>query len=727
MKKISLTLLSLICSFCLHAWQDSISPSVAEKRKGAENGAKPCLHDGQARPCILLTPGRLAAVRKDILHGKSERRAIYEKYVKADADLWLRRPIRIPDTGGWLHDYFCTEGNMLAIPDDKLFRDDVPSNCPVCGKTYINDKIQASRRSLTHYWLCAAVRHLALTYAIEGKREYAEKATEILVKYADAYRHQTILRQTLEEAVVIIPLAEGYDLLFDAMTAEQRSHIEQNLLWPAAQMLSQSGMGGNWGSWHLSAVGVVGYATRHQRFIDFATEQFKQQITHQLGDDGLWPESVHTYHFYPLNGFLSFLEANANNGGDLYHWEATPAGKGVKQMLTAPLRYAYPDMRLAAINDGWYNSYLPQDQYTAGYYRYRLPEFAWAARQISRGGKSGMTGDFLDPHYRNVLYGETFPKHLSAPLLESIDFPVLGIAVLREGNRLPPEKEMIMTFDYGPFLGHGHPDKMNITLFAKGKILVPDYGTTGYASPSNRFLKSTPSHNTIVIDGKNHPATKDRNLTAFEITPSFKLASALTTEVTQGVRWKRTVMMTDEYAVVWDHIESAEEHCYDWFFHAEGKSLSLAGAKTAPPAENEFTYPDITDVKKQHLTDESGKACWDSDEYALEVRFPNSAGQEIYTSVMPTGEETGTAPLLVLRQKSKQAEFLSVIRPLKGKKEKSANCHVHFRTEADGDTHVTVSFGKTEDKITLRKEKIIYERKGMPPVTAGNEAIRRNN
>jgi len=342
-----------------------------EKREGAETGAKPCRYDHMPRPGVLVTPERLAVVRNDILQKKSERRDFYDKYVKADADLWLKRSITIPEMGGWLHDFFCTEGTMLEIPKDKMFYDDVPDRCPVCGKTYLNDKLLAARKARTHYWLCDAVRNLSIVYAVEGKKEYAEKALEILTKYADSYPHQTFMRQTLEEAVVIIPLAEGYDLLYDMMSEKQRSHIEQNLLWPSAQLLSQSGVGGNWGSWHLSAVGVIGYATRHQRFIDYATEQFKLQIANQLGDDGLWPESVHTYHFYPLNGFLSFVEAAANHGDDLYHWEAKP-GKSIQTMLTAPLRYVYPNMRLAAINDGWYDSFLPQDQYVVGYYRYRF-------------------------------------------------------------------------------------------------------------------------------------------------------------------------------------------------------------------------------------------------------------------------------------------------------------------------------------------------------------------
>ncbi|MDR2037726.1 MAG: heparinase II/III family protein [Bacteroidales bacterium] len=709
------TVFILFCAlFLVDAQQKSVSQSVLAKRKDAEIGAKPCRYDNRSRPGILVTPERLSLVRNDILHKKSERRLIYEKYVKADADLWLDRSIDIPDMGGWLHDYFCTEGSMLEIPADKIFRDDVPSKCPVCGKTYINDKVLAARKSIIHYWLCAAVRNLSLVYAIEGKKEYAEKAIEILTKYADAYPHQTILRQTLEEAVVLIPLAEGYDLLFDVMTEKQRSHIEQHLLWPAAQMLSKSGMGGNWGSWHLSAVGVIGYATRHQRFIDFATEQFKLQITNQLGDDGLWPESVHTYHFYPLNGFLSFVEAATNNGDDLYQWEVKQ-GKGIKKMLTAPLRYVYPDMRLAAINDGWYDSYLPQDHYTVGYYRYRLPEFAWAVQQVCRGGKSGMLGDMLDPHYRNVLYGEEFPRRLPKPIFESIDFPVLGIAVLRQGSGLPMEKEMVMTFDYGPFLGHGHPDKMGITLFAKGKLLVADYGTTGYASPSNVFLKSTHSHNTIVIDGKRHPATKDRNLTVFEITPSFKLASASTVEIAEGTHWTRTVMMTGEYAVIWDRIEGDKEHCFDWFFHAEGQSVLLNG-KDVPLSEKEFTYPSITDVRKQDISGESGKAYWENEDHALDVRFKNITGQKAFISNMPTGEETRQIPLLVLRQESKKAEFLSVIRPLKGKKEKSIDYNIQFQQEVNGESSIIVSSGKVKDKIIFAKERVIYEKDGQKPV-----------
>ena len=715
MKSLNLTLIIMIL-YCLTltAQTKSILNPKLEKRKGSELGAKPCKYDAITYPSVLVTPERLALIRKEVLQDKKgEKAIIYKNYIKANADRWLNRSIIIPESGDSPHEFFCVDGNMLEFPKDQIFNPDLPSRCPICGRTYLNDKIRGARRSFEHYWLCGAVRDLSLVHAIEGEKEYAQKAIEILTKYADAYPKSGIQLGSLLEAVNIIPLAEGYDLLFDAMTTEQRSHIKLDLLWPSAQALTKAGMGGNWGSWHLSAIGVIGYATKHQRFIDFATQQFKAQIKDQLGDDGLWPESIGTYHFYPLDGFLAFIEAAANNGDNLYNWEAK-TGKGIKAMFTSPLRYAYPNMRLAAINDGWYDAYLPQDQYTLAYHLYKLPEFAWAIQQINHGGKSGVPGDFLDQHYRDLLYGEALPTNLNKPVLASINFPVLGIAILRQGSDLPADKEMMMTFDYGPLLGHGQPDKMGITLFANGKLEVPDYGTTGYGSAENRFFLSTPAHNTIMVDGKNQPATKDRNLIAFKNTSTFHLASARTTEIVPGSSWTRTVMLADDYALVWDRIEGTEVHQYDWFFHAEGDSLSLSGisndkSSTLPSAE-EFPYQFITNVKKQTLSGNSAIAQWRSSDDGLGLWLMNSnPKQEIFTSKMPV-HQGKYVPLLMLRQKSKQAEFLAVMKPLKGKKSKAAINQVQFKNEPDGDVLVTVMVGNRKDQIHLGKTEYRYKK-----------------
>ena len=131
----------------------------------------------------------------------------------------------------------------------------------------------------------------------------------------------------------------------------------------------------------LSAVGVIGYAIRDEELIWWATTEFKRQIRDELGDDGLWPESVHTYHYFPLGAFIHFAEAAWHAHVDLYHWEAKP-GKSLALMFSAPLAYAYPDFRLPAINDGWFQAYVPVDYHRIG--RVPQPKSAIRLRPGSR-------------------------------------------------------------------------------------------------------------------------------------------------------------------------------------------------------------------------------------------------------------------------------------------------------------------------------------------------------
>ena len=121
---------------------------------------------------------------------------------------------------------------------------------------------------------------------------------------------------------------------------------------------------------------MIGYAIEDDELVQWATEKFEQQIRDQLGDDGLWPESVHTYHYFPLLAFMHFAEAAWHAGVDLYHWEAKP-GKSLLAMFSAPLAYAYPDLRLPAINDGWFESFVPPDVYELAYHRTQDPRFGW--------------------------------------------------------------------------------------------------------------------------------------------------------------------------------------------------------------------------------------------------------------------------------------------------------------------------------------------------------------
>lgn len=648
------------------------SHAAPQLDQAPENGAAPCAFTAVPHPRVLVTQERLDFLRADI-QTNSIRRGIFEKDIKANADRWVHRTIDIPEQGGWAHDFCGPDGVLLELPVDQQFDPNRPSRSPTTGRSYVSPKIVAARRYFEHVWLCFAVRDLALAYAVTQRPEYAAKASEIIFKYADAYPH-FIARKTgfgfhensLNEAVSLVPMVQGYDLIYNsgALSEEQKRHVERDFFWPEAQRLTQAGLVGNWGSWHLSAVGVIGFATGHQRFADYGVNSFKLQISTNLCDDGLWPESIQTYHFYPLDAFLSLAEASGNCGADLFDWHARH-GKGIEAMFEAPLRYMYPTLQLPAINDGWYDAYLPEDQYAVAWWHYHKPEFAWAVHRSEEAGRSGVTGDFYDQRYRLFLFGGQMSNSIPAPVFRSTDFPGLGIAILRQGSDAPVSRELFVTFHYGQFSGHGHYDKMGVTFFANGQPLAPGLGTPGYGSPNIRFFGGTTAHNTIVTDEKNQPRTVDNHLLAFRDDSHFRLAAAETTQAPPGTRWIRAVVLADNYAVIWDDLKGNTNHTYDWFFHAFGDRLSLSGTTGSRPTRrrDEFPYPFISGARAQQVSGTSVEANWSlPDKTGLNVWLEGEPKESLFSARCPTTNGK-MIPMIVLRKSGVDCQFVSVLQP----------------------------------------------------------------
>lgn len=639
-----------------------------------------------ARPRVLLNSEELTRLReevrrdgwkKDLYNGTPSSHALgLGQGIRADADSWLDREIVIPERSGHFHNFFCDDGNQLEVPEDMKQHPEGYA-CPACGRVYQGEKYDAAVRWWIHNTLSRAAFDLALTYAIEGDTQYASKAVEILSKYADAYPgpHTThvgggMMYQSLCESVWSMPLAWAYDLTHDApaMTPDLREKIEGEFFRPMAQGLKAMGIGGNWGSWHLSAVGVLGYAIGDQELIEHAIESFKSQITSQLGDDGLWPESVHTYHFYPLRAFLYLAEAAYHNGIDLYHWEAKP-GKSLKAMFTSPLGYMYPDTRLPAINDGWFKSFLPLDQYELAYLRTGDPEIGWALKHGYAAQKTERAGlwPFLKgeslPGGRGSVRAEqdvarTEPRPpLGTPEFRSMVFPVLGIATLRDDDKT------MLTFDYGPYLGHGQPDKMGITLWANGTLWAADYGTCGYGSPALAWYRSTPGHNTVVVDGKNQAATKERRLTCFEGDEVFEVAEAETEEAYPGVRHRRTIIRVDGYYVMIDSLSSDSEHTYDWFLRSEGDlRINLLPVESVDGPKYDFV-----DSAKMHAADGKWSARWDLGGQGLGLFMMDEGAYSVADCRCPAETLNRKVPLVIARKTGKEAVFTSVLYPYRGK------------------------------------------------------------
>lgn len=639
-------------------------------------GRGPSIADDINRPFVLCETETLTSARRDIKEDKP-RRDLYQKEVKSHADELLSLQIEIPERGGFYHDFVCSDGTRLILPETLKHCGAIPSHqqyvCPACGREYSGQKYDRAVRALQHGSLMRGARDLSVVGAMEQNPNYWKKAGEILVKYADAYpgRHTDlktggILNHTLDEAVNFIYLAQAYDMIADKgiLSENEKEHIRQDLLWECAEGLIETFYmnGGNWRSWHLSSVGVIGFATRHQRYVDFAIKQFKEQISHTLGEDGLWPESVHTYHFYPMRAFIHLAEAAGNCGIDLYNWKAGPH-RSLKAMFTQPIYYAYPNLRLPAINDGWYQSFLPLDVYTLGYARLDLPELGWAVKRARRLKTVAKTENPDGVPVWRVLFKKPIEKP-KKPAFSSRNFKTLGVAVLRLGK--PLEDEVMLTFDHGRFLAHGQHDVMGVTLFAGGRILAADYGTPSYGSQILPYYKGTSSHNTMMIDGKNLHHTKSSSLVAHSFDhPIIQAAVAETNEAADEVNWRRSVFLTKEYALITDELNSVAEHRYDFLFHCEGETLAQHGDSPQSRQVSTSTLG-IPYFKHPRLLKESetGIHLWweDKEKYLLGVVCATYAPMKIFIARCPAETAAREINALIQRQHGTKARFANVLR-----------------------------------------------------------------
>lgn len=652
-----------------------------------------CQAAGNEEPSLFLNSDELSRLRNEI-RTVSWKRAIYEGTgvaadqvfaagaIRPSADRWLNRDITVPPRGGHYHHFFCECGNRLVFPEDaRVHPEGYP--CSACGKVYSGEKYDAVVRWQVHNQLAVAAQSMGLVCLLEGKREYGVKAAEILQKIAEAYPgpHTSLLEggllyQSLDESVWSITLAGAYDLVRAAgvLSQEQKDLIENRLLRQIASGLIAVRVHGNWESWHLSAVGVIGYALGDRKLVHYALGQFRRQMEDELGEDGLWPESVHTYHFYPLGAFLYLAEAAYHDGTDLYHYEPKP-GKSLKEMFLAPLAYMYPDTRLPAINDGWYNSFLPAGQYELAFARIGDPKIGWALREAYRTQKTSRNSFWA------LLQGRPLAKSYPKPDLRSTNFPVLGIAALRS-----PEGAM-MTFDYGPFLGHGQLDKMGVTLFALGKVWAADYGTPGYGSAIMPWYTGTPGHNTVVVDGANQQRTKERKLTLFARGETFEAAQADTQEAYPGVLHRRTVLRVGERFVLLDHLESETEHTYDWLLRSEGELTVPNGGQPSVLA-----YEHLTDARS-YGDSRKWLATWRQEESALQMTTFASEPVTLVSARCPAETARRMVPLVIVHAKAQSLDLVTVLSPQRNGKE--TRCEL-------GDSVLRIEDGEIADFVALR-------------------------
>ncbi len=528
--------------------------------------------------------------------------------LKRRADAALKEPVNLPPRGGnWWHYYACPKHGASLRTGKQIGEWQWEHICPVDNEVIQSDPTKPERDydgvviMGVHSRFANLVRDLGIVYQVTGDRRYAEKAKAILLAYADRYLSYPLhdIRgkpsvgggrvgpQTLDESTWLIPIAQGADLIWETLTDAERETLAQKLFLPAAkEVILPHKMGvHNIQCWKNSAVGLVGFLLGDKQLIWEAVENpergYWTQMRKGVSPDGVWWEGAWGYHFYTLSALWHLTEAARNCGINLY-------GDELKRMFDAPFKFMMPNWRLPAFNDstevallteiGFARFGITQPIYELAYARYREPLYA---ALLSRGERRN---DFA------LWFGVGELPQPQPIRWQSANYPASGYAILARGEG---EQATWLCLKYGPHGGgHGHPDKLNFVLYARGQVLALDPGITRYGVPIHRgWYKTTLAHNTLVVDEANQKPAEGKCL-AFGDEGGVEFVVAEAGDIYDGVRFVRSIALLDgNVVVVIDQVRCGGERLLDVALHLRGQWVNLPdGSKWAPPNKDGYRY-----------------------------------------------------------------------------------------------------------------------------------------
>ena len=571
-------------------------------------------------------------------------------------------------------------------------------------------KDRSDAQALAHSLLSKMAGWLGWAYQLTDKEPYAQQAREILVGYAklypDGYKEHKgvhdsdtskVMAQRLSEAMWLLPLIQAYDMIYQAkcMSDADRRLIENGLIrcavtfinqkqaaaeevsarqkanpnWRTADPQAAPGQVGNWVNFYNAAFLQAGIVLRDQDWIDIAAAGTKFMIVRGIGDDGLWKEGSIGYQLFARQALVACLEPLARRGCDLYGYQQCR----VKNLWDSPLKYAYPDGTAPGIHDSGRESVgssWTAMAYDYAHLRYQDPNY----------------GGIINAAERQVFQSEGcyFPTLIYQPLpageiaaMGSVIFDTLGYAILRgaEGG-----KQTYMLMDYGPHGGsHGHPDKLNLVLFADGDELAGEPQPYRYEDSRHpEWTRPTIAHWTVSVDMREQAPTTGK-LLAFYDAGNVKVIRGVSTAAYPGVGLDRTVVQMPGYIVDIYRCWSNANRTYDYPLCFRGALDALQGTDAGalkplgPPTSRGYKH---IRVREPLATGNDWSGTWRRDAAPPE---PGAAADEAKTghpanrvqvtllgepqTAVFTGQDVDQRHRVVVRRQCKETVFAAVINP----------------------------------------------------------------
>ena len=456
-------------------------PTGGRARFGTLLLALPLCVSAASHPNLLFNPAGIAQLKQRILQ---EPWSTQWKQFQAAYDRAMDLKLDLPPRGAnWYHWYVCPKHGQRLTTGKQLAAWQWEHICPVDREIFRGDPskpqsdFDGCALSGPHSHYANAIRDGGILYQVTGDTRYARRVREILLAYAAKYLeyplHTTtneakigggrVGAQTLDEAVWLIPVAQGTDLVWDTLSDGDRQTIAGKLILPAARdVILPHRMGiHNIQCWKNSAVGLAGFLLGDEALVGAAIDDpergYRAQMAKGVQPDGAWYEGAWGYHFYTLSALWPLVEAARNNSLDLY-------GEPFKKMFEAPVQLSMPNLMLPAFNDS-VETTVRNPLFELAYARYRDPAYLPALAGSDRRNEFAL------------WFGVDRLPADAATAPGSRKAEASGYAILQQ-------KDTWLCLKFGPHGGgHGHPDKNNFILYTRGRVMFPDPGTRPAAPP----------------------------------------------------------------------------------------------------------------------------------------------------------------------------------------------------------------------------------------------------
>ncbi len=626
----------------------------------------------------MLTAERLA-LRRETVEAAPDLRALRER-LAARARPVIERMPHVPKEKALLS----VDGGICPRDGSVLDFDPwSPSahRCPACGGSATGERHDRAWARFQHLWLAERAADLATLAVMSDDAAAGERAVEILDAYVGRYLDypnvdnvlgpSRLFFSTYLESIWITGYLGAAGLLREAgMLPDATSQGIGALVEEAANLIGEFDEGfSNRQTWHNAALAAIAVWFEDEELAGRAVEGptgIIAQLVRGFGEDGMWYEGEN-YHLFALRGQLLGMGWAAEAGVDVL---ADPRLAGrLASALRAPAVTALPDYTFPARKDSRYGVSLAQPMYLelweVGLARladedsalwgwlaelYRCPppaaqRFDSYLHEVGESadrsrGRSALSWWSLLEMAPSLPAAASKPWQPGSALLDT-----QGLAILRSGKRYASLECGI----YGG--GHGHPDRLHLTLHADGVHWLPDPGTGSYVARDLFWYRSTLAHNAPRIDGASQ-APGDARCAAFGEEGDWAWTRGTFGPLT------RTLVTGPEYLLDVVEFGGEESHLVELAWHPAGQvAAETSGEWSTATLDDEF----VSDVTRVACSAEKPVVLRARADQGAELSVHLLFEGELLRATAPGIPGAGPAPFFLVRGRARVTRFITVV------------------------------------------------------------------